>query len=142
MSNTLKIPAAVIPEVREALLCILGDAVDDIGSALTHPGRELSPEWFVKGRGEFERACGLLDLIGWDGWLRPQDTTVDFVEHAATLKDALERYLPLVENWRDEAELGQASPPSAEDHAKHEQHTKSVLAIERFLSVLQQRSQQ
>jgi hypothetical protein len=140
MSNILKIPADVIPELREALLCMLGDAVDDIGSALTHPGRELSPEWFVEGRGEFERACALLDLIGWDGWLRPKDTTVDGAEHAATLKEALERYLPLLENWRDEAELGQASPPSAEDRAKHEQHTSSVLAIQRFLSGLQRRS--
>lgn len=142
MSNTLKIPAEVIPEVREALLCMLGDAVDDIGSALTHPGRELSPEWFVQGRGEFERACGLLDVIGWDGWLRPQDTTVELEEHASTLKDALERYLPLVENWRDEAELGQASPPGAADREKYEQHTNSVVAIQRFLSALQQRSHQ
>jgi hypothetical protein len=142
MTITLKIPAELIPELREALLCMLGDAVDDLGSALTHPGRALSPEWFVQGRGEFERACALLDLIGWDGWLRPQDTTVDFAEHAATLKDALERYLPLVENWRDEAELGQASPPSAEDRAKHAQHTNGVLAIQRFLSIVQQRSQQ
>lgn len=42
----------------------MGDAVEEIERTLTHPDRELYPEWFEKERKQLEDVFALLDLIG------------------------------------------------------------------------------
>jgi hypothetical protein len=140
MSNKFEIPADLIPDVRAAVLCMLGDGTEAISHALALPEHEFHPEWFVKGRDETERTCTLLDEIGWDGALRPHATRIDLDPHGATLRDALERYLPLVENWLEEAPLNDrwraehGKPPQREELAKR------VLALRALISGLAERS--
>jgi hypothetical protein len=108
MSTKIEIPAEAIPDVRQALLCRVGDAAETIATVVARRDRELHPEWLAPGRDLFEHACELLDLIGWDGTLRPQSTLVDRGEHWTTLMTALERYLPLVERGLAGVEVNDA----------------------------------
>jgi hypothetical protein len=140
MSNKFEIPADLIPDVRAAVLCMLGDGTEAISHALALAEHELHPEWFVKGRDETERACALLDEIGWDGTLRPQATRIDLDPHGTTLRQALERYLPLVENWLEEAPLNDrwraehGKPPMGDEFAKR------VFALRAFIEGLEERT--
>jgi hypothetical protein len=140
MSNTLEIPADFIPDVRAAVLCMLGDGTESIAHALALPEHELHPEWFVKGRDETERTCTLLDEIGWDGTLRPQATSVDLDQHGATLREALERYLPLVENWLEEAPLNDRWRAEHGKPPEREELSRRVLALGGFIEGLEQRT--
>ena len=97
------IPAAGVGEVREALLCLLGDPLEALSHALTVPERELHPEWFQEERREFERICGLLDVVGWDA-AAPASSVTLAGEHTRMLRSAVEDYLPLVEGWLAEAD--------------------------------------
>jgi hypothetical protein len=139
MSRTLEIPADLIPDVRVALQCMLGDGTEAISSALTFPERELHPEWFVRGRDEIERTCALLDEIGWDGALRPQATRIDAETHGATLRDALERYLPLVENWLAEADLNDGLRAERGEPPRREGLSRSVLLLGAFIEAVGKR---
>jgi hypothetical protein len=139
MSNTLEIPAELIPEVRTAVQCMLGDGTASISDFVTLPEHELHPEWFIQGRDEFEHTCALLDEIGWDGSLRPQATRIDLERHGATLREALGRYLPIAEDRLTDADLNdrlrarQGKPPSREDLARR------VLALRAFTEVVGER---
>jgi hypothetical protein len=104
MTGTVLIPAAGVGDVREALLCVLGDPLQALSHALTVPERELHPEWFLEDRHEFERMCGLLDLLGWDG-AAPARAVELAGEHTGMVRRAVEDYLPLVEQWLAEAKL-------------------------------------
>lgn len=103
MTGTVLIPAAGVGEVREALLCLLGDPLEALSHALTVPERELHPEWFQEDRREFERICGLLDVVGWDA-AAPASSVALAGEHAGVLRSAVEDYLPMVEQWLAEAD--------------------------------------
>jgi hypothetical protein len=135
MSDIVEIPADLIPEVRVALQCMLGDGTEAISRALTFPERELHPEWFVQGRHEIEHTFELLDEIGWDGSLRPQATSIDPNTHGATLREALERYLPLVENWLAESDLNdrlraeRGEPPTGEELAARVQGLRAFIEL-------------
>jgi hypothetical protein len=102
MTATVLIPAAGVVDGREALLCLLKEPVEAIKDVLTLPERELHPEWFEDGRHQFEQVCRLLDLVGWDTSAPAADVQVPG-EHADTLREAIEGYLPLVEGWLPEA---------------------------------------
>ena len=139
MSNTLEIPADLIPDVRAAVLCMLGDGTEAISHALALPEHEMHPEWFVQGRDETERTCALLDEIGWDGTLRPQATRIDLDSHGATLREALKRYLPLVENWLEEAPLNDRCRAEHGKPPQREELVKRVLALRALIAGLEER---
>lgn len=103
MSSTLTIPAAAVADVREALLCLLGDPVESIAHALTEPERELHPEWFEDGRRQFEDVCRLLDAIGWSASETPREVEASR-DDEPTIRRAVESYLPMVEQWLSEAD--------------------------------------
>jgi len=103
MTATVLIPAAGVGDVREALLCLLGDPLEALSHALTVPERELHPEWFHDERREFERVCGLLDAVGWDA-AAPARQVALAGEHAGMVRRAVEDYLPMVEQWLAEAD--------------------------------------
>jgi hypothetical protein len=141
MSTNLEIPAEVIGDVRMSVLCLLGDAAEEISQALTRPQVEFHPEWFVDGRDELERACALLDLIGWDGTLRPQSTEAHLDEHGRTLRDALRRFLPLVETELEEVGLNDERRAQLGEPPRREQVTGRLLALRAFMSLVEQRTQ-
>jgi hypothetical protein len=103
--STLRIPAGVLADVREALFGLMGDAAEALSHVLEQPGREQHPEWFHAGRGQLGQVFALLDLIGWDDAPSPLDVEVDPSEHAVPLREALDSYLPLLEDQEREAEV-------------------------------------
>jgi hypothetical protein len=102
MTSTVTIPAGGIADTREALLCLLNRPVEAIGHTLTLPEHELHPEWFEEDRRHFEQVCRLLDAIGWDAAAVPRKVEVT-IEDGRTIREAIEDYLPLVEQWLCEA---------------------------------------
>ena len=110
MSTTLTIPADVIPDVREGVFCLLGDAAEGIMHALERRDREHHPEWFRADRDQLSAVFALLDLIGWSADREPLDVQLDLAEHGATLKDAIEGFLPLLEDLYLQAAAGDSRP--------------------------------
>ena len=102
MTSTVTIPAAGIADTREALLFLLGRPLEAMAHALTLPERELHPEWFEGDREHFEQVCRLLDVIGWDAAAPVRKVEVSG-EDARTIREAVEDYLPMVEQWLCEA---------------------------------------
>jgi hypothetical protein len=125
MTATVLIPAAGVGDVREALLCLLGDPLEALSHALTVPERELHPEWFHDERREFERICGLLDVVGWDAAAPARAVTLAG-EHAGLVRSAVEDYLPMVEQW-----LAEAKPQRL-----RQEHRQSVQAMWSLLEEL------
>lgn len=136
MTTTLEIPAEVIPDARRALFARLGDATEAISQALTQRDHELYPECFVEDRDLFQQVCATLDVVGCDGSLGPQAATIDLAVHGETLRVALECYLPLVENWRDESAPDHDPPPTPADGAKHSELAERVRAMRALISLL------
>jgi len=104
MSTTLTIPANVVPDVREGLFCLMGDATQEIDSALIRPERELHQEWFKKGRLQLEGAFALLDLIGWATGRESRNVEVEVRAHGQWLRDAVDLFLPLLAAQEQEAD--------------------------------------
>jgi hypothetical protein len=117
----LTIPSVVLPDVREGLLCLLGDATESIMHTLEQPEREYHPEWFHDDRRLLTHVLALLDLVGWDAGREPSDVQLDLAEHGPTLKDALEGYLPLLQERTDQQDRRRAEEgmqPAKDDTAK------------------------
>jgi hypothetical protein len=125
MTATVLIPAAGVGDVREALLCLLGDPLEALSNTLTLPEHELHPEWFQEDRREFERMCRLLDVVGWDA-AAPARQVQLAGEHAGLVRRAVEDYLPLVEGW-----LAEAKPQRL-----RQEHRNSVQAMWSLLQEL------
>jgi hypothetical protein len=117
MSTTLTIPADVVADLRVALFCLMGDATQGIDQALVHPDRERHPEWSADHRRQLGRVFATLDLVGWSAGDDRRDVEIDVCDHGQTLKEALEEYLPLLEDQEAEADANdktraeQGKPP-------------------------------
>jgi hypothetical protein len=127
MTSTVTIPAAVVADTREALLCLLNRPVEAISQTLAMPERELHPEWFEDDRRHFGEVCGLLDAIGWDAAVASRKVEVTSKE-ALTIREAIEGYLPLVEQWL----------PEAKALRTRREHRDSVQAMWALLAALAQ----
>jgi hypothetical protein len=102
MTSTVTIPVGGIADTREALLSLLGQPVQALAHTLTVPERELHPEWFEDDRRQFGEICRLLDVIGWDAAAPARKVQVS-AEDARAIREAIEGYLPMVEQWLCEA---------------------------------------
>jgi hypothetical protein len=131
MSTTLTIPANVIPDVREGLFCLMGDATQEIDGALIQPERELYPEWFEKDRRRLEDVFALLDLIGWAVDGESREVEVDLREHGRSLKEAVDGYLLLLADQEEEAD---ATTPGEQSRASPHGRTRSSRAHSRSAS--------
>src|ERR1700689_4625020 len=101
MTSTVTIPAAVVADTREPLLCLLNRPGEAVSQTLAMPERELHPERFEDDRRHFGEVCGGLDTTGWDPALPSRKVQVTS-EDAPTIREAIEGYLPLVEQWLPE----------------------------------------
>ena len=140
MTNTLEIPSDLLPDVRMGLFGLLGDAAEDISSALTRPRFELHPEWFVPARKLFDQACELLDVLGWDGNLRPQTANLDFDRHGPTVKAGLEGFLPLLEMELAEVDANDARRAQHGEPPRRDSVKARMRALREFASHLERRS--
>ncbi|HTU78344.1 MAG TPA: hypothetical protein VMF09_06240 [Solirubrobacteraceae bacterium] len=102
MTSTVTIPAGGIADTREALLSLLSQPVQAIAHTLTVPERELHPDWFKDDRCQFGEVCRLLDVIGWDAAAPARKVEVSG-EDARMIREAIEGYLSMVEQWLCEA---------------------------------------
>jgi hypothetical protein len=140
MLNTIQIPADLIPDVRMGLFGLLGDAAEEISDALTRPRFAFHPEWFVPGRELLEDVCELLDILGWDGSLRPQDANLDFERHGHLLKAAVEGILPHVEMELAEVDANDARRAQHGEPPRRDSVKARMRALREFASHLERRS--
>ncbi len=124
MSTTLEIPA-VVPDVRESLFSLMGDAAQEIGGALIQRERELHPEWFTVDRRRLEDVFALLDLVGWSADGERREVEIDVRAFGRPLKEAVERYLPLLAYQEGEADANDAWRA---EHGKPRGRTRSSRA--------------
>lgn len=90
MSTT--IPAAVVPQLREALYLELASISEDVG-ALVVARRDVRGEWPAL-MARLDRTRGLLGVIGWRDSDPEQDAEVDLASDGRLIAEALRDYLP------------------------------------------------
>jgi hypothetical protein len=103
MGIVFVVPAAAIGAVREGLFGLMGSATQGLDHALLSVGREFSPEWFQEDRRRIEDAFALLDRVGWSAAVGPQDVELDLQRYGQRVREALECFLPILENQQQEA---------------------------------------
>jgi hypothetical protein len=139
MSTTLTIPAKLIPDVRESLFSLMGDAAEEIERTLMHPDRELYPEWFEKERKQLEDVFALLDLIGWPADGESREVEVDLREYGWSLKEALDSFLPLMEGELEEADANDRYRASKGKPPRKAEITARLAAFREFMPLVERR---
>lgn len=139
MSTTLTIPAEIVPDVREALFSLMGDATEQIDQALIRPGRELHPEWYEEARHQLERVFALLDLVGWAAKDEPREVEVDPREHGKTLTETAERYLPFLADADREADANDQRRAAQGKPPRKKEIVERGAAFREFLALVAQR---
>jgi hypothetical protein len=138
MSTTLTIPSNVIPDVREGLFCLMGDATQEIDGALIRPERELHPEWFKKDRRRLEDVFALLDLIGWAADGASREVEVNLRKYGQQLKEAVDGYLPLLADQEAEADANDIWRAEQGKHPRKDEIIASALALGEFATLIEQ----
>jgi hypothetical protein len=105
LSTTLTIPAEVVQDVREGLFGLLGDAAEGIMHSLEQRDRDHHVESFKADRRQLGQVFALLDLVGWTTDSEPRAVAVDLGEHGQTLKEAVDGWLPLLEDQEAEVDV-------------------------------------
>lgn len=136
MSTTLTIPANVILDVRESLFCLMGEALQEIGSALIQRDRELHPEWFEGDRRRLEDVFALLDLVGWGARGERREVEIDVRELGRPLKEAVDGYLPSLADQEDEADANDAWRAEQGRPPRKDEIIASALALRKFAMLL------
>lgn len=136
--SVLRVPASVLLDVREALLSLLHDALEEIGEPLTRPEREHHPEWFVKGREDAEGAWLLLDHIGWPAEDEETDAELDLSEeHTRMILLACTSHAQLYETWEEEADASDAARRERGEAPRKAEILRRGQALREFVSGLE-----
>jgi hypothetical protein len=136
MNTTLTVPADMVGHLRNGLHSALGGAAQRIWQTVDLPGREQHPEWYTEDRQHVERACALLDLIGWGDSDQPTEVQVDLREHRWALTKALEVVLLVADDDLKEADAVDAERAKRGEPPKRDATTKRVLALREFASAV------
>jgi hypothetical protein len=139
MSTKLEIPAGLIGDVRESLFLLLGGAAEAIVHSLEQPGREHHPEWFRDDRRELEDALELLDLAGWDASRASPAIDVELGRHGASLKQAIDGYVPFLEDQEAEADTDDRRRAAAGEQPRRRQIVERLVAFRALSRVLEER---
>ena len=138
MSTTLTIPANVVPDVRESLFCLMGDAIQEIGDALIRREGELHPEWFKGDRRCLEDLFALLDLVGWSAGGERREVEIDAREFGRPLKEAIDGCLPLLADQEGEADANDAWRAEQGRPPRRDEIIASALALRKFATLVKQ----
>jgi hypothetical protein len=139
MSTDLMVPADVVVDVRESLFCLLGGAAEAIVHSLEQPEREYHPEWFHADRRELEDALALLDLAGWDAARESQAMGLELARYGATLKQAIDGYLPVLEDQEAEAHLNDELRTAERKLPRKSEIAERVARLRKFAAQVDQR---
>jgi hypothetical protein len=139
MSTDLMVPADVVADVRESLFCLLGGAAEAIVYSLEQPERECHPEWFRADRRELEDVLALLDLAGWDAACESRAMDLDLARHGATLKQAVDGYLPVLEDQEAEADRNDELRAAAGKPPRRSEIVERVARFRKFAAVVGER---
>jgi hypothetical protein len=139
MTITLAIRAELTPDVREALFCLLGDAAEAIMHALEQPESDRRREWFESDREQLACVFALLDLTGWEAACDPRDVEVDLSEHGPTLKQALDGYVPLLDDQEREVDLNDERRVEEGRAPRREEIARRAASFRAFTRVVEQR---
>jgi hypothetical protein len=139
MSTTLTIPAGVLPDVREGLLCLMGDATGALRHALEQRTREHHPERFAAGRRQLEQVFALLDLVGWGAAGESHEVDVDLGEYGPTLKEALDGYLPILEDQEKEADVNDKRRAEEGKAPRREEVVNRLVGLREFVALVARR---
>lgn len=97
------VPVLILDDVREGLLCVLGEAAEEIVEVLTQPYYEQHPEWFSGSRVLLGEAWACLDEIGWVGGKYPRPAKVSVSEHGEIMARGIAAFLPCLDDFLREA---------------------------------------
>jgi hypothetical protein len=139
MSTTLTIPAGLVPDVREGLFSLVGDAAGGLMYAVEQPENERHPEWFKAPLERLDRACALLNLLGSDAGCPSIDTDVELDEYGQTLDEAIAGYLPVREEQAMEADLTDNWLAQHGRPPKKPQVLRRLAALRDFATLLERR---
>ncbi len=105
MSSTLTIPANVVPDVRDGLLSLIGNATEQFEEILLSSGRDRHPDWYMPARQMLEEVFTLLDHIGWSSAAPPREIEIDVSKHGPRVTEALEAALSGLADQLQEANI-------------------------------------
>ena len=134
MNTTLTVPAEMVGQLRDGLHSVLGGAAQDISQTAEQPGREQHPESYEEPREHYDRACVLLDLIGWGDPEQPTPAQVDLPAHRWALMEALDVLLLDADADMEEADAVDAERAKRGEPPKREATTRRVLALREFVA--------
>jgi hypothetical protein len=137
--DTLMIPAAVLADVRKALFSLMGDAMEELDTALTLLGHERHPEWFETGRGRLDSVFVLLDMIGWSEASPPCDVAISLERHGENLRAALDSLKADVEDELAEVDANDNRRAAEGIPPRKDEIVRRSAAFHEFRSLIEQR---
>lgn len=139
-TNTLKVPAGALVDVRDGLSLEIGKALDELGHLLDHPDREQHEDWFEEDRRRLEAAFALVDRVGWGPGESEDEVTIDLPGQGRLLKRVIEAQMPSLRDLLAEVDLSDAwraqrgVPPRRQELEERERVVTRFLAdLERTL---------
>ncbi len=91
----MRLDPALIPGLRQGLLTLLAADAEAMAGTLVTPDWQMHE--IATPRARMERCWALLDAIGWTG--APAALELDPAWHGATIGEACEAIVPLLEEW-------------------------------------------
>lgn len=135
MSSTLMIPANVVPDVRDGLLSLIGNATEQFEEILLSGERDRHPNWYVPARQMLEEVFALLDHVGWSSAASRREIEIDVSKHGARIVEAIEVALSGLADQLQEADINdqrraiEGLPPKKQQLVKQDQAVRAFAAV-------------
>jgi hypothetical protein len=134
--ESVEVPALILDDVREGLLCVLGEAGEEIVESLTQPEYEHHPEWFLGSRVLLGQAWACLDEIGWVGGKYARPVSVSVREHGDVLAQGVAAFLPCLDDRLKEAPVNDHHRISQGREPEFESLTERIPALKKLQELL------
>jgi hypothetical protein len=135
-AEIVTIPALVLDDVREGLLCVLGEAAEEIVENLTQPEYEHHPEWFSGSRVLLGIAWSCLDTLSWIG--RPRDVRLDLDKYGEVVARGITSFLPCLDDFLREAPMNDHDRIARGKPPEFDSLTQRIAALEKLQEMLPQ----
>jgi hypothetical protein len=138
MSSTLTIPADVVPDVRDGLLSLIGNATEQFEELLLSGDRDRRPDWYVPVRQMLEGVFALLDHVGWSSAGPRREIEIDVSKHGLRIMEAIEAGLSGLADQLDEADINDQRCATEGLPLKKQQLIEQNQMVRDFAAVLEQ----